>query len=160
MTEQQTALTDEMPDAWVRALADALERYGWTVSDAHESAVVVDLPAEALHASEDGDRLVVGWSGDGEVHWGMSVPVLDTLGDDTDPGALAARIDRLLRTGRPEPRLLRHAVPYAEMGDACRCATAYPCRGIVPDVDCPEHGGRRSPAMEWHWEENCGLIAC
>lgn len=160
-------ITDEMPDTWVRALADALEGHGWSVVDAHESAVVVELPptaAEVLHADEDGDRLVIGWTGDGEgtgeIHWGLSsdgvhVPVLDALGDDTDPDAIAARVDRLLRTGRPEPRQIRHAMPYAEISDACRCPTAYPCRGIIPDADCPEHGDRRAPAMEWHWEATC-----
>lgn len=172
MTTPETVLiTDEMPDEWVRALADALERFGWTINDAHESAVVVDLPAaaaEVLHADEDGDRLVIGWAGDGEgtgeVHWGLSsdgvhVPVLDTLGEDTDPGAIAARVDRLLRTGQQTPRPLQHAMPYAEITDACRCPTAYPCRGIIPDADCPEHGDRQAPAMSWHWEENCGTVA-
>lgn len=161
-------IQDEMPDSWVRALADALEQRGWTVEDAHESAVVVQLPdeaAEVLHANEDdGDRLVIGWSGDGEepgeIHWGLSsdgvhVPVLDALTDETDPGAVAARADRLLRTGRPEPRQLQHAIPYAALSDSCRCPTAYPCRGIVPAADCPDHGGRTAPAMAWHWEADC-----
>lgn len=163
-------ITDEMPDAWVSALADALEQHDWAVIDAHESAVVVALTAsaaEVLHANEDdGNRLVIGWTGDGEgtghIHWGLSrdgayVPVLDTLTAETDPAAVAVLVDRLLRTGRPEPRQIRHAMPYAEITDACTCPTAYPCRGIVPAADCPDHGDRAAPAMAWHWEETCGV---
>lgn len=160
-------ITDEMPATWVRALAAAIERYGYTIADAHECAVVVEVPtdaAEALHADE-GDWLVIGWSGDGEesgtVHWGLSgdaayISEPETFADETDEiDTIAARVHRLLRTGRTEPRQVQHAVPYAEISDACRCPTAYPCRGIVPAADCPEHGDRTAPAMAWHWEENC-----
>ncbi|MTE22619.1 hypothetical protein F0L17_26695 [Streptomyces sp. TRM43335] len=166
-TRAAVSITDEMPAAWVRALADAIEARGWTVLDAYESAVVVELDAdaaEAVHAAH-GDRLVIGWAGSGEdgdpgeVHWGLSsdgahVPHLDMLGGVT-PDEISERAHRLLRTGRPEPRELRHAMPYAEISEACRCPTAHPCGGIVPDPDCPEHGDRRAPTMEWHWESAC-----
>lgn len=161
-------ITDEMPESWVRALAAAIERYGYKIADAHECAVVVEVPtdaAEVLHADEGQDWLVIGWSGDGEesgtVHWGLSgdaayISEPETFADETDTtAAIAARVHRLLRTGRTEPRQVQHAVPYAEISDACRCPTAYPCRGIVPAADCPEHGGTRAPAMSWHWEETC-----
>lgn len=164
MPETPATIADEMPDAWVRALADAIETHGWTIHDAHESAIVVDLTDDArevLHAADD-DRLTIGWAGDGETqgatHWGLStgvhVPVLDTI-EGAAPGEIAARVDRLLRTGHTAPRMLRHAVPYVDPTGACRCPTAYPCRGIVPDADCPDHGNRRNPAMAWHWEANC-----
>lgn len=163
-------ITDEMPETWVRALAEAVEGYGYEIEDAHEAAIVVELPtdaAQALHADEDQDKLVIGWSGDdesdepGTVHWGLSgdaayISEPETFADETDEiDTIAARVHRLLRTGRTEPRQVQHAVPYAEISDACRCPTAYPCRGIVPAADCPEHGGTRAPAMSWHWEETC-----
>ncbi|WP_431776282.1 hypothetical protein [Streptomyces cucumeris] len=57
-----------------------------------------------------------------------------------------------------EPRLVRHAVPYVALSSACVCPTAHPCGGIVPNSRCPEHGDRRTPTMEWHWEEHCSTV--
>jgi hypothetical protein len=44
--------------------------------------------------------------------------------------------------------MMRHAVPYTD-APACPCQV-QPCGGIIPDPDCPHHGARKSPAMEWH----------
>lgn len=154
-------ITDEMPDTWVRAIADAIEAAGHEVHDAHESGIAITLTDDtraALAGTHDDHYIVIGWDGQG-VHWGLSadavtVPVLDALGGRT-PDEIAARALHGLRTGWPEPRPLRHAVPYAAASDACVCPLAFPCRGIVPDADCPDHGNRANPAMAWHWEANC-----
>ncbi|WP_416520081.1 hypothetical protein [Streptomyces achromogenes] len=45
--------------------------------------------------------------------------------------------------------MIRHAIPYAQPSSACPCP-AQECGGIIPDPDCPDHGDRRAPAMEWH----------
>ncbi|MGR3939080.1 hypothetical protein [Streptomyces sp. BRA346] len=157
-----------MPETWVSAVADAIGKFGWSVSDAHESAIVVELTADAsrvLQADDDERFVVLGWAEDTEgPHYGLSrdgiqVPILCLLGPDTDPAAIAARVDRLMRTGQPEARLVRHAIPYAALGSRCVCPTAHPCLGIVPNAHCPEHGDRQAPTMEWHWEENCGTVA-
>ena len=43
----------------------------------------------------------------------------------------------------------RHAIPYAAASASC-CCPVQACGGLIPDPDCPDHGGRREPAMEWH----------
>lgn len=164
-------IVDEMPDAWVRSLADAIEAYGYEITDAHESAVVVSLPARArgvVQADDDERYVVVGWSGDAEsdepgtVCWGLSEDGAYISGepqvfaDETDSiDTIAGRVHRLLRTGRTEARLLQHAIPYAATSPDCCCPRAYPCGGIVPATDCPEHGGMKAPAMSRHWEKTC-----
>lgn len=70
---------------------------------------------------------------------------------DADPEVIAAAVDRLI-LGRPDARLVPHAIPAAAPSPACTCEAAAACGGIVPDADCPEHGGVRSPQMWWHWE--------
>ncbi|MEV5414747.1 hypothetical protein [Streptomyces albogriseolus] len=45
--------------------------------------------------------------------------------------------------------MIQHAIPYAAQSSACPCPVQK-CGGIVPAPDCPDHGARREPAMEWH----------
>jgi hypothetical protein len=45
--------------------------------------------------------------------------------------------------------VIQHAIPYAAPGPGCSC-TAQPCGGLLPDVECPDHGHRKNPAMAWH----------
>lgn len=45
--------------------------------------------------------------------------------------------------------MIQHAIPYAQPSWACPCPVKA-CGGIIPDPDCPDHGARREPAMEWH----------
>lgn len=45
--------------------------------------------------------------------------------------------------------MIQHAIPYAQPSRACRCSMQA-CGGIIPDPDCPDHGHRKEPAMEWH----------
>jgi hypothetical protein len=45
--------------------------------------------------------------------------------------------------------MIRHAIPYGIRSAACRCPVQA-CGGIIPDPDCPDHGAKKSPAMEWH----------
>jgi hypothetical protein len=153
--------TAEMPTAWVCALDTAIEAHGWETTDAHESAIVLPLTEESrlVVGADDDDRYVlVGWDEAG-THWGIGtgpsrIDQARPLGGTT-PVEIAARVDQLLRTGRPEPRIwVRHARPYVEPSPGC-CPTVHPCGGIVPDADCTEHGDRRAPAMAWHWETNC-----
>ncbi|MFC5204593.1 hypothetical protein [Streptomyces kaempferi] len=162
MTDQPTPITDEMPEEWITELVDHIEADGHDIADAHETAVVIRLTAHSrkVLAADDSDRLfVIGWADDGDIHWGLSidgahVPVLHALGGDS-PSGIADRAHRVLTTGRPVPRDVRHALPYAAVSGSCVCPVVYPCGGIVPAAECGEHGGRRSPAMEWHWEANC-----
>ncbi|MFF2383697.1 hypothetical protein [Streptomyces sp. NPDC058108] len=162
MIDQPTPITDEMPEEWITELVARLEADGHDIADAHESAVVIRLTptSRTVLAADDSDRLfVIGWADDGDVHWGLSadgvhVPVLRPLGGDS-PSGIAGRVHRVLTTGRPVPRDLRHALPYAAVSEGCVCPVVHPCGGIVPDADCGEHGGRRSPVVEWHWEADC-----
>jgi hypothetical protein len=169
MTDQPTTITDEMPDTWVRSVADAIEAHGWTIRDAHESAIVINLnhTAHQILNADDQPFLVIGWTGDGEdegaVQWGLSVdgvtvPDLHLLGGAT-PGEVADRAHRVLTTGRPAPRDVRHALPYTAVSRSCVCPVVYPCGGIVPDAECGEHGVRRSPVMGWHWEADCPPVS-
>ncbi|SFD13026.1 hypothetical protein [Streptomyces aidingensis] len=156
-----TTFADEMPEPWVRALADHIEAGGWGLADAHESAIAVhlgDTARGALGAADTDRYLVIGWSAAG-ADWGLAasrghVPHPQLLPGDT-PVQLAAAVGRLMRTGRAEPREIRHAVPYGAPGEACTCERITACRGLIPDADCPEHGDRRNPAMTWHWEALC-----
>lgn len=43
----------------------------------------------------------------------------------------------------------QHAIPYAQPSLTCQCSVQA-CGGLVPDPDCPDHGGKREPAMSWH----------
>jgi hypothetical protein len=156
-----TDLAEEMPDTWVRELADAIETCGWTIADAHESAIVITLTDSARHAlrADQDDRfLIVSW-GHNSTHWGLSTDGVWAQGlqpcGGTTPAAIADRVHRILTCGRPEPRNLRHAVPYAAASEACTCPLAFPCGGIVPASGCPDHGDRKEPAMAWHWEAAC-----
>lgn len=45
--------------------------------------------------------------------------------------------------------MIRHAYPYAAPSAGCVC-TPQKCGGIIPDSDCPDHGAKKNPAMEWH----------
>ncbi|GHH30077.1 hypothetical protein [Streptomyces rubradiris] len=45
--------------------------------------------------------------------------------------------------------MILHRVPYVQPSPACRCPVQV-CGGIIPDPDCPDHGDRKSPAMERH----------
>ncbi|MEV7817820.1 hypothetical protein AB0P05_45575 [Streptomyces flaveolus] len=153
-------LADEMPDAWVSGLVDAIERRGWTVADAHESAVTLELTptAAALLDAARGDVLAIGWSERYGVDWGVStdggatVPDPRPLTDSADAETIAAGVDRVLLAGRADARLVQHAVPGTAPSPACSCQTAQPCGGLIPDPDCPEHGDQRAPHMWWHWE--------
>ncbi|MGZ0200611.1 hypothetical protein ACNFR7_10535 [Streptomyces sp. RM1] len=153
-------IADEMPGAWVADLVAAVERRGWTVEDAHESALTLTLgPRQAaVLDAEPGCVLVIGWTERYGVDWGISadggatVAETQPVTEDAGPEVIAAAVDRLLLTGRPDARLVRHAVPDVAPASACTCEAAAPCGGIVPDADCPEHGGPRSPRMWWHWE--------
>lgn len=110
MTDQP--IHDEMPEAWVRALADAIETHGHQIADAHESAIVIWLTPQqrrTLHAEPE-PYLVISWRGDdtrtGALDWGISpdgahVPHPQPLTDTTTPAAIAHTVDTLLRTGQP-----------------------------------------------------------
>lgn len=159
-----TEILDEMSNAWVTALADAIEQHGHEILDAHESAIVISLGPDARAAldAEPGDVLVIGWTERAGLDWGISadgahVPNPQPLGG-VGAAEWAARVHRVLVTGRPEARPLRHAIPYAAASTACVCPVVHPCGGIVPDSDCPDHGARRTPAMAWHWEADCDPI--
>jgi hypothetical protein len=156
-------ITDEMPTAWVRGLADRIEAYGHEVLDAHESAITVSIhpAARTVLGAQPGQVLVIGWTERGGLDWGLAddetyVPDPQPLGGDD--GEYAARVHRILTTGRPEPRPLRHAIPYTAASTACICERVHPCGGIVPNAECPDHGSTRNPAMRWHWEDNCDRI--
>ncbi|MFI6032996.1 hypothetical protein ACIBBD_02200 [Streptomyces sp. NPDC051315] len=45
--------------------------------------------------------------------------------------------------------MIRHAIPYTAPTADCLCPQQA-CYGIIPALDCPDHGARRNPAMEWH----------
>lgn len=50
--------------------------------------------------------------------------------------------------------MIRHAIPYTQPSPACPCPL-QPCGGLIPTPDCPDHGHRRNPAMEWHPLDHC-----
>lgn len=45
--------------------------------------------------------------------------------------------------------MIRHAYPYTAPSIDCGCPVQA-CGGITPGPDCPDHGAKRNPAMEWH----------
>jgi len=45
--------------------------------------------------------------------------------------------------------MIRHAYPYTAPSADCSCVPQA-CGGLIPDPDCPDHGAKRNPAMEWH----------
>ncbi|MEU9796378.1 hypothetical protein AB0E27_38470 [Streptomyces sparsogenes] len=157
MTKTVT-ITDEMPDTWVASVVAAIERRGWTVEDAHESAITVELGAReaAVLDAEPGSVLLIGWTERYGLDWGLSadgatVTEAQPMTTDADPETVAAAVDRLMLAGRPDARLLQHAMPAAPPSMACTCERVHPCGGIVPDSQCPDHS-MRSPQMWWHWE--------
>lgn len=99
-------ITDEMPDTWVRQIADAIEVYDHQVADCHESAIVIDLTPTAMRAldADPGEQLIIGWTERYGVDWGLGrvdhVPDPQPL-DATTPQEIAARVHLLLTTGRP-----------------------------------------------------------
>lgn len=99
-----TQILDEMPDTWVRETVQAIETYGHTVTDAHESAIVIDLTPAAMHAldADPGEQLVIGWTQRYGTDWGLGradhVPHPESL-DATTPAEIAARVHLLLTTG-------------------------------------------------------------
>lgn len=99
-------ITDEMPDTWVRAVADAIEVYDHKVTDCHESAIVIDLTPATLRAldADPGEQLVIGWTERAGIDWGLGhkgwVPDPQPL-DATTPEEIAAHVHMLLTTGRP-----------------------------------------------------------
>lgn len=152
-------VTDEMPDSWVSSLVAAIERRGWTVADAHESAVIVELTptAAAVLDAGPGGQLVVGWTERYGIDWGVStdggttVPDPQPMADTADVEVIAAGIDRVMLTGRPDARLVRHGRPESAPSAACRCETAQPCGALIVHPDCPDHG-LADVRMWWHWE--------
>ena len=101
-----TEILDEMPDTWVREVADAIEVYDHTVADAHESAIVIDLTPASMRAldADPGEQLVIGWTERYGVDWGLGRA--DHVGDPqpldaTTPQEIAACVHLLLTTGRP-----------------------------------------------------------
>jgi hypothetical protein len=100
------AITDEMPDTWVREVADAIEVYDHDVADAHESAIIINLTPRAADVldAEPGQQLIIGWTERAGVDWGLGradhVPLVEPLGADT-PQEIAAAVHLLLTTGRP-----------------------------------------------------------
>jgi hypothetical protein len=155
-----------MPEEWVADVVTAIEGRRWTVKDAHESAVTVQLGTReaAVLAAEARSVLVIGWTERYGVDWGLSTDgatVAEThpVTADADPETTVAAVDRLMLAGRPDARLVQHAMPAAAPSAACSCATVQPCGGIVPDAGCPDHGARRAPQMWWHWEgPTCALV--
>lgn len=97
---------DEMPEEWVRQLVAAIESYGHSVADAHESGITVDLTDEQARTlgAEGDDRLIIGWTERYGVDWGLGraghVPHPEGL-DATAPEQIAAAVHALLTTGRP-----------------------------------------------------------
>ncbi|MFJ9799887.1 hypothetical protein [Streptomyces sp. NPDC101145] len=110
MTDQP--IHDEMPDTWVRAVADAIETHGHQIADAHESAIAIRLTPQqrrTLHAETE-PYLVISWRGDdtgtGALDRGISpdgahVPHPQPITDTTNPNTIARTVDTLLRTGQP-----------------------------------------------------------
>jgi hypothetical protein len=99
---------------------------------------------------------VIGWTERYDVDWGISADGAAVTGaqpvtTDANPRVIAAAVDRLMLAGRPDARLVQHAVPVTPPSPACTCETAQPCGGIIPDAECPDHG-MGSPLMWWHWE--------
>ncbi|MFF0465732.1 hypothetical protein [Streptomyces mexicanus] len=146
-------ITDEMPEEWVADVVAAIERRGWTVQDAHESAITVQLGSReaAVLGADPGCVLVIGWTERYGIDWGLSadgsatVDEAQSMTEEAVPEAIAAAVDRLMLVGRPDARLVQHAMPAAAASAACTCETVQPCGGIVPDPDCPDHGARRAP---------------
>ena len=97
-------ITDEMPDHWVLALANAIEVHGWTIDDAHESGITINLTPAAMHTfdADPGEQLIIGWTERYGVDWGIGradhVPNPETLPGDTT-AELADAVHRLLTTG-------------------------------------------------------------
>lgn len=100
-----TVFFDEMPDAWVREVATAIEVYDHPIADCHESAIVVDLTPKSMRAldADSGEQLIIGWTERAGVDWGLGradhVPDPQPL-DAQTPAEIAARVHLLLTTGR------------------------------------------------------------
>ncbi|MBC2868597.1 hypothetical protein [Streptomyces mexicanus] len=163
---QTVTITDEMPDEWVADVVAAVERRGWTVQDAHESAIIVQLGTRetAVLDADSGSVLVIGWTEQHGIDWGLSsdagatVNEAQSMTEEAAPEAIAAAVDRLMLAGRPDAHLVQHAMPATAASAACTCETVQPCGGIITDAECPDHGARRAPQMWWHWEgPTCAL---
>lgn len=99
----------EMPAPFVAAITDHLGRLGWTVYDANETYIQVEIPIEAdaqQAAAKRGDHLLVWLSGE-TFFWEIVEPehngyhpnphTLDVY--KIHPSAVVASIDHLLRNG-------------------------------------------------------------
>lgn len=97
-------ITDEMPDTWVRDVVTAIEVYDHQVTDAYESAIVIDLTPTTMRALDaaPGEQLVIGWTERYGVDWGLGrpdhVPAPQPL-DAVTPAEIADRVHLLLTTG-------------------------------------------------------------
>lgn len=106
MTSQPVPITDEMPDTWVCQVVTAIEAFGHEVTDAHESAIVIDLTPASMRIlnADPGEQLVIGWTERAGVDWGLGradhIPDPQALGA-TIPGEIAAAVHLLLTTGGP-----------------------------------------------------------
>jgi hypothetical protein len=154
---------DEMPEAWVTAVVAAVERAGWTVTDAHECAVVITLdPSHALAlGAGPGAVLVIGWTERYGPDWGWStdgahVPDVQPLSADP-PDQIARAVTRIILTGSPDNDLVRHVTAVDPAGSAACSCPIQACGAIILDPDCPDHGGRRAPRTYGHW---AGSAAC
>jgi hypothetical protein len=131
-------IIDEMPDTWIRQVADAIEAFGHEVTDCHESAVVIDLTPASMRAldADPGEQLVIGWSERTGVDWGLGRA--DLVGDPqpldaATPAEIATRVHLLLTTGKPGYQCDRgHLLPTDfrppaidpdYWDDECRCTT-------------------------------------
>lgn len=89
----------EIPDSFLDALVPAIEEHGWTVLDAHDGGVQVEVAA--LNAEDDeewwcGYTSYSGWTyGVTEKHGVVPNPV-ELVAIPGDPAAVAARINEVL----------------------------------------------------------------
>lgn len=101
-----TPIRDEMPDTWVRDVVKAIEILDHEITDAHESAIAIDLNPKAMRIfdADPGEQLIIGWTERAGIDWGLGRA--DHVGnpqplDATTPAEIAARVHLLLTTGTP-----------------------------------------------------------
>jgi hypothetical protein len=144
--------TDVMTDEWVTGVVAAVERRGWSVKDAHESVITVQLGSRnaAVLAADSGSVLVIGWTERYGVDWrlstdGATVAEPKPMTTDADPGTIAAAVDRLMLAGRSDARLVQHAMPAAAPSATCTCETVQPCceSSLTPPAATTERVARR-----------------
>lgn len=99
-------ITDEMPNIWVSQVVKAIEVFEHEVTDASESAIVIDLTPRAIGAldADPGEQLIIGWTERAGIDWGLGR--VDHVGDPqplnaSTPQEIAARVHLLLTIGRP-----------------------------------------------------------